>query len=98
MLEILNKLFKTIDGIDSDDSTEPEIRITVIVPRDKMTSGWNIILRTILNSKRDQKSLITTVGGDHFLIETTDHEAYIEYLSNKTHKRMSEIWAKGLPV
>jgi len=98
MLGILNKLLKTIDGIESEDSKEPEIRITIIVPRDKMTCGWNVILRTIINSRRDQKSLVTTVGGDHFLIETNNHEAYIEYLPKDTHERMSEIWAKGLPV
>ena len=95
MLETLNRIFRCIDGIEKEDSSEPEIKITVIVPRDKMNSGWNVILRTIIHSREEKKSLVTTVGGDNFLIETTSNEAYIEYLPKKTFERMSELWAKG---
>ena len=95
MLETLNRLFRTIDGIERPDSTAPEVKITIIVPEDKMSTGWSVILRTIVNSNRDQKSLVTTVGGDHFLIESTSHEKYIEYLPKQTFERMKELWAKG---
>lgn len=73
------------------------VTITVIIPKNKMNNGWNVLMNNILHSTIDQKALITTVGGDHYLIETSEKEAYIEYLTETSHENLKNVWGK-LPI
>ena len=79
------KAFETSVYIDNEG---PQIEIDIRAPKEKIGSCLAIMSKSLWRRDKGEEGswLCTNVGGDHFLVEVSKYEIYVEYLTTSAYE------------